>query len=110
MALPNKSNERELKKMAKATPVEQRRIWKMTAEEKKIVEKATRDGKEFFYIGHYIDVFGSLALQMTYAEEEANTTATTKPLPLLRLQTAHTLSMIGLFLSVSTTLAVLRTE
>lgn len=63
MALPNKSNEKELKKMAKTTPVEQRRIWKMTAEEKKIVEKATRDGKEFFYIGHYIDVFGRYILK-----------------------------------------------
>lgn len=50
-------------KAKKEIPVEQRKVWKMTAEEKKIVDRAIKEGKEFFYIGHYIDIFGRYILK-----------------------------------------------
>ena len=38
-------------------------MWKMSEKEKRIIAQAERTGKEFYYVGHYIDADGNYVLK-----------------------------------------------
>ncbi len=39
-------------------------MWKPTEKQKKAIKAAEKAGKEFFYVGHYFDVFGHYILKI----------------------------------------------